>query len=378
MFESLLKSRALQTGLVDHLEDCRIFVEGIDKDKTSDMTTNIIRRQLIRYTQDQCALWGIPLTPGVPSGFVWNSGSRRWENSHTEMLVVADKLILLTPKAVVSFAERYTPYKYHQHFVLCYLQNEHLRLDSALVQHVRRKDGTERVFVTKKSIKESEAPLDKEFLIRFTEAHPEVFDEFRQKVGAGSTSLLNEELTNEDLTSVVNRLLAALTETPPGFADATRYHRIIAGILELIFYPNLFDPVVEQEIHSGRKRIDLSFTNAASTGFFARLQRNLGVPCGYVFAECKNCSKDVSNPELDQLAGRFSPNRGQFGLLVSRSADDMPTLLKRCADAYRDGRGLIIPLVDTDLVEVLERLKKGDLRPEEALLESRQREIVLA
>ena len=96
-----------------------------------------------------------------------------------------------------------------------------------------------------------------------------------------------------------------------------------------------------------------------------------------MFAECKNYSGDVQNPELDQLAGRFSPNRGRFGLLVSRSVDDMPTLLQRCADTYADGRGLIIPLVDSDLMDVLQRVKKGEIHPEEPLLDRRQRAIVL-
>ncbi len=62
IFNSLLTSKAVQSGLVEDIEDCRLFIQGIDKDKTSDMTTNIVRRQLITYTQRQCKLWKIPLT----------------------------------------------------------------------------------------------------------------------------------------------------------------------------------------------------------------------------------------------------------------------------------------------------------------------------
>src|SRR5690606_37642208 len=42
IFESIKRSKAIESGLVEDLQDCVIFVENFGKDKLSDMTTNII------------------------------------------------------------------------------------------------------------------------------------------------------------------------------------------------------------------------------------------------------------------------------------------------------------------------------------------------
>lgn len=124
IFESLVASKAAQTGLLNDLEDCRIFVEGVDKDKTSDMTTNVIRNHLLDYTKQQCNLWGIPTVPNAPSGFYWNSAHRQWESGRCDVLQVNGKKVLLVPKAVVSYSKKHTPQQFHQHFVLNFLQRK--------------------------------------------------------------------------------------------------------------------------------------------------------------------------------------------------------------------------------------------------------------
>jgi hypothetical protein len=378
IFESLLTSRAVQTGLVEDIEDCRLFIEGIDKDKTSDMATNIIRRQLIAYTQKQCKLWDIPLTQDVPSGLLWNKTERCWEENHTEMLVIDGNKLLLVPKGIVSFNLAYTPQCYHQHFVLNFLQSHHLRINSALAQQRRnRRTGAVTRFVTKKSLIETEAAFSKSYLTTFTLSHPEVFRTFKGSSRSTSNSLESAQLSEDSVSEVIDRIIQKLNETPPGNEHASTYHRTITAALELIFYPRLSAPEIEQRINEGRKRIDICFDNAATTGFFQRIHSIYQTPSQFIMVECKNYGRELANPELDQMIGRFSPNRGKFGLIVCRSLENKQLFTRRCADTYRDGHGIIISLTDEDIIGMLTSLRAGTSHPEDIFLADKFRQIAL-
>src|ERR1039458_9169343 len=236
IFESLAKSAAAKTGVLEDLEDCRVFVHGVDKDKTSDMTTNIIRRHIISYTQQQCKLWEIPLTSNSPSGFWWDPASRSWQNDYTENLYIGNRRILLVPKAIVSYSKAYTPQRYHQHFVLNFLQNDHLRLRTALVRTRHRKDGSSYDFVTKKDLKaKGGAAFDKDFLASFTKAHPQVFSAFKQARNGGGQSIPIEEFDGIDVAVISEYLENRLKATPYGRDTATDYHRTAVGILDFLF-----------------------------------------------------------------------------------------------------------------------------------------------
>ncbi|MED4990894.1 MULTISPECIES: hypothetical protein [Parageobacillus] len=385
IFENLVKSKAVETGLVEDLEDCVIFVDGFGKDKLSDMSTNIIKKHLIEYTQSQCRLWNIPLTPNVPTGFFWDKDLKEWRNEYTDMLVVNGEKILLTPKGIVTFSKEYTSRKFHQHFVLNFLQDEHLRLNTALVEtRINKKTGETERYVTKKKLIQHGYTSSKKNIRKFTEEHPEVFAEFKGWVKRKGRlkSLSHQELQDiqsdsELIEDVIDYLIEKLKSIPSGREHASEYHKLAVGIMSLLFYPNLTAPQVEQEIHDGRKRIDITFDNSALEGFFYLLHTKHNTPCQYIFMECKNYSKDPENPELDQLAGRFSWNRGKFGILLCREISNMELFLDRCRDTAYDDRGIIIPIVDSDLIYMLTKKKEGQDSDIEKVLFDRLRRIML-
>ena len=140
-----------------------------------------------------------------------------------------------------------------------------------------------------------------------------------------------------------------------GNEQASKFHSLMIGIFEFLLYPNLTNPKKEQEINDGTKRIDICFTNSSNQGIFTWISEHVKISCPYIFFECKNYSKDIGNPELDQMIGRFSVRRGRLGIISCRKVNNMDLFLKRCGDSYKDDKGLIIPITDSDVLRCLDK-----------------------
>jgi hypothetical protein len=168
-------------------------------------------------------------------------------------------------------------------------------------------------------------------------------DEFSERYGR-PYSIFENPGVKASLPILVNEL----DRLPTGKRDAHTYQRLVFDILSNVFSSELANGKMEQSINDGRKRIDVVFDNVANAGFFDDLARRHQIKCPLIHIECKNYSKDVSNPEIDQLLGRLNHLRGNFGILVCRAVTDEVTLRNRCRDAMRDGKCVLV-LCDDDL-----------------------------
>jgi hypothetical protein len=217
----------------------------------------------------------------------------------------------------------------------------------------------------------------KQAIVRETRKQPAVLAQYRA-VKRGEKHL---PLTHEDIASLEGKdnpdwdaFVQNVQAIPVGRPDADRYEKAIEGLLTALFYPNLTNPTVQHKIHDDRKRIDITYTNMALNGFFSWVATHYPAP--HVFVECKNYGKEVGNPELDQLAGRFSPSRGVIGLLVCRKFENKARFIQRCADTARDSRGFILPLDDDDLVGLIAARKSDPLYSNWPLLQRRFQDLV--
>lgn len=360
LYESLAKSQAAKTGLLEELADCDLFVEGIATDKLSDITTNIIRRLLIDYTQVQCALHEVALTGTYPSGRFWDMERCAWRQEYVSLPVFEAKRLILVPKYSVRRSLCIDAQEYYSHHVVNFIQQEEYERGSSLVRTLR--SGV-KAAPFKKDIKEK-FPFSKEFLARFSQENPEVlkrYKEFWRNLPSARGVLSHQDFEEEFEEAAFSQALTLrLQEISPGSEHASTYHKVIVGALEFIFWPNLIYPEKEAEIHKGRKRIDIKYTNAAQRGFFFRASATQKTAARFVMVECKNYTKDPANPEIDQLSGRFSANRGWLGLLLYRQVSDYNVLLARCRDTAQDGRGFMLPLGDQQIIEYLELIANGE------------------
>lgn len=163
-----------------------------------------------------------------------------------------------------------------------------------------------------------------------------------------------------DVVDLAKYLILKLKAIPTGALAANDYHELIIGVISFIFFPNLIFPKKEAPINSGRKRIDIFYTNGKDDGFFYRVALDPDIKENIIHVECKNYTNDIANPEFDQLICRFDHVRGNLGMLFYRASDDKTNVIKRCQDAAKSGLGIVLPIDDAFVIKCLELIASKD------------------
>lgn len=364
VWKRLSESEAAKTGLLNDLEETALVVREIDVDRISDVTTNIIRQPLIDYTQEMAEHYGIP-TEQLAAGRIWDASTGMWsQETYAALPKTPVGPLLLVPKVIVRRRLDFNADEYFDHYILKALGEQELSAGSGLVQVL--KDGRQKVY--KKDVRKKYADPDsslKEKNEKYTLSDPRILEQYRAdkaKQEHRDPPLTFEEfehLTGSPLPDW-DALLSAVTNLKPGQNDAKAFHRAVEKFLTAFFYPSLTEPRIESELHQGRKRVDIRYTNTGIGGFFGWAHKTYP-PQPYAWVECKNYNADLNNDALDQLSGRFSDKRGNFGFLVCRQFKKKTDFIARCRDTAKDDRGFVIVLDDEDLTQLVAARKEDEI-----------------
>lgn len=374
LLKALANSQVVNSGLLQDLEDAALLIEGVDTDIVSDITTNIIRAELIQYTQGACGTYGIPMKAAVPSGPLWNPLRGSWDGSTYVSLPVTEYgRLILVPKVIVRRKLELDQREYLRDYILEFLVERELKAGGELVQLL--KNGSRRV--TKKSVQEKYG-TGKRLMAQITLENPELLAHYRaEKDRNPQLPMEHEEFSEVEEVEPPNwdGLLEEVIQVHAGNDGAKEYHQKVERLLTAVLYPSLTSPRMEQRLHDGRKRVDITYMNNARSGFFEWVGRHH--PSSYIFVECKNYTADPANPELDQLSGRFSPQRGQVGILICRTLADRELFTKRCRDTALDQRGFIVALDDADLSKLVDFRRHRRTKELDELLQNYFERLVL-
>jgi hypothetical protein len=345
LITAIRRSKAFESGLLSDLSEVALYVEGIDRDKISDLTTNILRELLVEYTKQQCELFDIPLKKysGPP---LWDNEVKSWVSKRVFLPYIDENPVTLVPKFVVRRKLSLDSQEFYNKQITDYLVAEHYRANDSLVHMIK---GQPKVY--KSEVREAHRK-SKGMIADMVSLHPELLQTYKD-LASKHKSMTYFDDDSPSITSTCEKLAGMFEAIPKGGKHADEYHSLIIGSLTTLFFPDLVQPHKEWEINDRRKRVDLVFTNAADTGFLSRRRNDQQINANTVIVECRNYSKDLANTEFDQLIGRFDNNRGKFGFITYREADNDDLLIRRCKDVAVRQQGYIIPLSDQDMILML-------------------------
>lgn len=148
IWQALINSSAVHTGLITDLEDTALMIDGIASDIISDVVTNILREPLLEYTAAMAKRFNIPLEERQTKK-IWNTQDRAWVVTSMPQIIYNGQRLMLIPKAIVRRSISYDAGQYYNKYLLTQLQDEDVRC--GLVRTL--KNGETRP-PTKRAIKE--------------------------------------------------------------------------------------------------------------------------------------------------------------------------------------------------------------------------------
>lgn len=364
-------SEAAKSGDIKDIADCALMIPGINRDKISDITANILKKPLIEFTQQQCSIHSIPMQR-VPINNVFDYDTLSFTSYFDNLPVINNMPKILLPISSVRRDPQLSKDKYYRNFVLEFLRAEHEHAGDALATIL--KNG--RIVVRKKDLQQK-YPMSTEFIYNFSKDHPKVLEKYKDELRR--TSLNNQAPALQPNKKVLTASDRAniLAGIKTGNDEANSFHKLSFDSLIHILGARVSNPSSEVEINNGRKRIDIVFNNSDNSGFFKNLNQLHQVKCPKIFIECKNYGREIGNPEIDQLQGRFSERRGEFGILLCRSIENRPKMVARCRDVLHDRKGYVLVLDDSDIVSLLNFKEQQDEAAIDNFLEKKLDELIM-
>lgn len=319
-----------------HLEEIQLFVDGVGRDRISDLSCNFMKSFLIDYTIQECRELGIPTAETVVSD-VYDPTKRDFITVSCAVPVhpTTGKALLFVPKRWL----RHTPWiSYDSYF----------------------RDGCPQDDITHEG-----EELTRVKVLTYNRDNYGVVDAYIKERELRLEDCLNDPLFAQIPVLSARRKLAAIKKLPTGKTENAdmEYEKHLGQLLPSLLYPQLDFAQEQARTESGASIRDLIFYNSRKHPFLSELMNDYGAR--QITFEMKNVLK-IERKHVDQLNRYLKDDLGKFGVFVTRNplkkAETQATV-----DLWSGQRKAIIALTDQDLEQMVELFDSKQRQPLDVL-----------
>lgn len=303
---------AVANRSVQHIEIMQLLVNGIGKDRISDIACSIIKSFLIDYTIEQCRIHHIPTQKVVvPQIFEYPLMAVRAETVEMPVSPTSGRAILLIPKRWL----RYSPW---------------ISFDS---------------YFEGGFVKGEDVPKERIAVLLYNRANYGLVQQFVAQREVMARECVNDPLFQPISTLSAKRRLASLRKLHSGKDSAKQYEDLVGSLLASVLHPQLDFAEEQTRTDSGAQIRDLIFYNSRAWDFLQDIYELYG--SRQLVFELKNV-EEVDREHINQLNRYMTDQFGRFGVLVTRSSPKRP-IVRNLVDLWSAQRRCIIVLTDEDI-----------------------------
>ena len=320
-----------------HFEEIQLYVDGISKDRISDIACNFLKSFLIDFTIDQCHEHHIPLAD-VQLESLYNYKAQRFESDvRVELPVIPESRapILLVPKRWL----RHVPWiNFDDYFATSCPKDDIVNRQGA-DDHVR--------------------------VLHYNRDNYGMVAEYVQQKERTAKDCHNDPLFKQIPVISARRKLAEIRKLPTGtdgMADR-KYEKAAAQLLASMLYPHLDFATTQSRSEGGSTIRDLVFYNNRSVDFLREILDDY--QSRQLVMEMKNV-RAVKREHINQLNRYLTDKFGAFGVLVTRNPVTK-AIFRNTVDLWSGQRRCIISLTDDDLRFMVDVFDSKQREPIEVL-----------
>jgi hypothetical protein len=322
---------------VTHFEEIQLYVDGISRDRISDIACNFLKSFLIDYTIEQCLKLGIPLAK-VRLETLYDYKEQRYITDVAVELPVnphAGTPIVLVPKRWL----RFVPWiNFDDYFTTACPKDD----------VVNKQGSDERVQV-----------------LLYNRANYGMVAEYVKVKERTAADCHNDPLFRQIPIISARRKLAEIQKLPSGTEGkaAKMYEDAVAQLMASLLYPHLDFAATQSRSDGGATIRDLIFYNSRSVDFLEEILDDYH--SRQIVMEIKNV-REIDREHINQLNRYLTNVFGQFGVFITRN--QLPrAMFRNSVELWSGQRRCIIALTDVDLELMVEVFDSKQRLPIEVL-----------